>query len=199
MYFKDVLDFARYTNSESDDDISSIEGEEENKEEVSSEEEAEDYQSSMEEEEAEEIEEENISLGESSEGNGGVQKRKKVTFAPETFASSTSSSISAPSSSSPNVTKRIQGLMNKLNESNMQTMFSSMEELYRENSQRGIAMTLSDCSFYFLLILEVTKCLCEVFLKSAIQPILIKDKFAMELVMLVTLLHQKIGSEVGKE
>ena len=106
------------------------------------------------EEEAEEIEEENISLGESSEGDGDVQKKKKVTFAPETFVarqSSTSSSISARSSSSPNVTKRIQGLMNKLNESNMQTMFSSMEELYRENSQRGIAMTLSDCSFYFCL------------------------------------------------
>ncbi|XP_019854558.1 PREDICTED: nucleolar MIF4G domain-containing protein 1-like [Amphimedon queenslandica] len=134
------------------------------------------------EEETEEIEKEDISLGESSEGDGDVQKKKKVTFAPETFVTqnpSTSSSIPT-SSSSPNVNKRIQGLMNKLNESNIQTMFTTIEELYRENSQR-----------------EVTKCFCEVFLKSVIQPILIKDKFAMELVMLVTLLHQKIGSEVG--
>ncbi|XP_019862832.1 PREDICTED: nucleolar MIF4G domain-containing protein 1-like, partial [Amphimedon queenslandica] len=172
-----VLDFARYTNSESDNDISSIEGEVE-EEELPSEEE--DYQSSME-EETEEIEKEDISLGESSEGDRDVQKKKKVTFAPDTFATqkpSTSSSIPA-SSSSPNVNKRIQGLMNKLNESNIQTMFTTMEELYRKNSQR-----------------EVTKCFCEVFLKSVIQPILIKDKFAMELVMLVTLLHQKIGSEV---
>ena len=45
----------------------------------------------------------------------------------------------------------------------------------------------------------MTKCLCGVFLKSVIQPILIKDKFAMELVTLVILLHQIIGSEIGKE
>ena len=45
----------------------------------------------------------------------------------------------------------------------------------------------------------MTKCLCGVFLKSVIQPILIKDKFAMELVTLVTLLHQTIGTEIGKE
>ena len=45
----------------------------------------------------------------------------------------------------------------------------------------------------------MTKCLCGVFLKSVIQPILIKDKFAMELVTLVTLLYQTIGSEIGKE
>ena len=45
----------------------------------------------------------------------------------------------------------------------------------------------------------MTKCLCGVFLKSVIQPILIKDKFAIELVTLVTLLHQIIGSEIGKE
>ena len=51
----------------------------------------------------------------------------------------------------------------------------------------------------FLLISEVTKCLCGVFLKSVIQPILIKDKFVMELVTLVTLLHQTIGTEIGKE
>ena len=44
----------------------------------------------------------------------------------------------------------------------------------------------------------MTKCLCGVFLKSVIQPILIKDKFVMELVTLVTLLHQTIGSEIGK-
>ena len=51
----------------------------------------------------------------------------------------------------------------------------------------------------FLLISEVTKCLCGVFLKSVFQPILIKDKFAMELVTLVTLLHQTIGTEIGKD
>ena len=45
----------------------------------------------------------------------------------------------------------------------------------------------------------MTKCLCGVFLKSVIQPILIKDKFAMELVTLVTLLHQTIGTEIGKD
>ena len=45
----------------------------------------------------------------------------------------------------------------------------------------------------------MTKCLCGVFLKSVIQPILIKDKFAMELVTLVTLLHQTIGNEIGKD
>lgn len=91
------------------------------------------------EEETQEIEKEDISLGESSEGDGDVHKKKKVTFAPETFSTqkpSTSSSIPA-SSSSPNINKKIQGLMNKLNESNIQTIFSSMEELYRENSQRG--------------------------------------------------------------
>ena len=53
--------------------------------------------------------------------------------------------------------------------------------------------------YCFLLISEVTKCLCGVFLKSVIQPILIKDKFTMELVTLVTLLHQTIGNEIGKE
>ena len=91
------------------------------------------------EEETQEIEKEDIFLGESFEGDGDVDKKKKVTFAPETFSTqkpSTFSSIPA-SSSSPNVNKRIQGLMNKLNESNIQTMFSSMEILYRENSQRG--------------------------------------------------------------
>lgn len=41
-----------------------------------------------------------------------------------------------------NITRRLQGLMNKLNESNIQTIFKAIEQLYRDNSHNGEYLSL---------------------------------------------------------
>ena len=76
------------------------------------------------------VEEENKEEADSNDGN--EMKRRRVTFAPDTFTSSSSLVIN----------KKIQGLINRLNESNIQSIFKSMEELYKENSQRGTLLLL---------------------------------------------------------
>ena len=81
------------------------------------------------------VEEEN--KGESDSNDGNEMKRRRVTFAPDTFTSSSASSLV--------INKKIQGLINRLNESNIQSIFKSMEELYKENSQRGTLLLLLLC------------------------------------------------------
>ena len=76
------------------------------------------------------VEEENKEDADSNDGN--EMKRRRVTFAPDTFTSSSSLVIN----------KKIQGLINRLNESNIQSIFKSMEELYKENSKRGTLLLL---------------------------------------------------------
>ena len=76
------------------------------------------------------VEEENKEEADSNDGN--EMKRSNVTFAPDTFTSSSSLVIN----------KKIQGLINRLNESNIQSIFKSMEELYKEDSQRGTLLLL---------------------------------------------------------
>ena len=78
------------------------------------------------------LEEENKEEIDSNDGN--EMKRRRVTFAPDTFTSSSASSLV--------IDKKIQGLINRLNESNIQSIFKSMEELYKENSQRGTLLLL---------------------------------------------------------
>ena len=72
--------------------------------------------------------------GESDSNGGNEMKRRRVTFAPDTFTFSSASSLV--------INKKIQGLINRLNESNIQSIFKSMEELYKENSQRGTLLLL---------------------------------------------------------
>ena len=78
------------------------------------------------------IEEENKEEADSNDGN--EMKRRRVTFALDTFTSSSSSFLV--------INKKIQGLINRLNESNIQSIFKSIEELYKENSQRGTLLLL---------------------------------------------------------
>ena len=77
------------------------------------------------------VEEENKEEADSNDGN--EMKRRRVTFAPDTFTSSSSYLV---------INKKVQGLINRLNESNIQSIFKSMEELYKENSQRGTLLLL---------------------------------------------------------
>lgn len=76
--------------------------------------------------------------------------------------------------------KRVQGLLNRLSESNMQSISIQLEQLYLENSRN-----------------DMNSVVTEVLLKSCITPAMLSDRFMLEHCMLLTLLHCHLGSEVG--
>ncbi|KAL5483805.1 hypothetical protein EMCRGX_G020220 [Ephydatia muelleri] len=76
--------------------------------------------------------------------------------------------------------KRVQGLLNRLSESNMQSISTQLEQLYHENSRNDMNTVVT-----------------EVLLKACVTPAMLSDRFMLEHCMLLTLLHCHMGSEVG--
>jgi nucleolar MIF4G domain-containing protein 1 len=76
--------------------------------------------------------------------------------------------------------KTLQGLVNRLNESNIQSICTQLEQMYTRNSRN-----------------DMNSCLTEVLLKACVSPALLSERFAMLHAMLVAILHSNIGSEVG--
>ena len=52
-------------------------------------------------------------------------------------------------------------------------------------------------SIYQLLYSDMNRTVTEVILGACLQPVLLGDKFAMEHMMVVTLLHNDVGTDVG--
>ncbi|XP_063243900.1 nucleolar MIF4G domain-containing protein 1 [Bacillus rossius redtenbacheri] len=76
--------------------------------------------------------------------------------------------------------KQLKGLLNRLAESNMNSIAQQLDELYMSNSRNDMNETLTQ------LVLE-----------SLISPVLAPERLVMEQVMLVAILHANVGSEVG--
>ncbi|RZB40187.1 nucleolar MIF4G domain-containing protein 1 [Asbolus verrucosus] len=76
--------------------------------------------------------------------------------------------------------KQLKGLLNRLAESNMHNIATQLEELYMNNSRNDMNNTITN------LIIE-----------ALISNILAPERLLMEHVLLVTILHANIGTEVG--
>ncbi|KAL1497289.1 hypothetical protein ABEB36_008279 [Hypothenemus hampei] len=76
--------------------------------------------------------------------------------------------------------KQLKGLLNRLAESNMHNIANQIEQLYMNNSRNDMNETLT------LLIMD-----------SVIDKILTPDRLLMEHVLLITILHANVGTEVG--
>ncbi|XP_077978502.1 nucleolar MIF4G domain-containing protein 1-like [Glandiceps talaboti] len=76
--------------------------------------------------------------------------------------------------------RQMKGYLNRLSESNMQSICTQIEELYLKHSRNDMSETLSSLIF-------------EVCISHTATP----ERLAMEHMMLLSLLHSKVGSEVG--
>ncbi|XP_038077410.1 nucleolar MIF4G domain-containing protein 1-like [Patiria miniata] len=76
--------------------------------------------------------------------------------------------------------KQLKGLINRLSESNIQSIAGQIEELYQSHSRNDMNETLT-----------------QVVLDSCIGPILTGDRLVMEHTMLIAVLNLNIGMEVG--
>ena len=84
----------------------------------------------------------------------------------------------------------------------MQSISSQLEELYRENSRNGQQKKITAFElrrFTDHLLADMNTTLSEVLLKSCVSPALLSDRLALEHMMLVAILHHKVGQEVGKQ
>ncbi|XP_015186213.1 PREDICTED: nucleolar MIF4G domain-containing protein 1 homolog [Polistes dominula] len=76
--------------------------------------------------------------------------------------------------------KQLKGLLNRLAESNMQFIAKQVDELYMCNSRNDMNTILS-----------------ELIMQALISPILTPDRLICEHMMLITILHANVGTEVG--
>lgn len=74
------------------------------------------------------------------------------------------------------------GLLNRLAEANMHNISTQIEELYMNNSRNDMNETVTN------LILE-----------SLISHVTTPERLLIEHVLLITILHANVGTEVGKE
>lgn len=71
--------------------------------------------------------------------------------------------------------------MNRLAESNMHSISSQIEDMYMANSRNDMNETLTQLIF-----------------EALIAPVTTPERLLLEYVLLITILHANIGTEVGK-
>lgn len=76
--------------------------------------------------------------------------------------------------------RTLKGLFNRLAESNMHSIASQIEDLYMNNSRNDMNDTITN------LVLD-----------SAVSPVTSPERLLLEHVMLITILHANVGTEVG--
>ncbi|CAB1418601.1 unnamed protein product [Pleuronectes platessa] len=177
----------------SDEDMSSLDDEKD--EDI--EDEAEGEEEVAEEEEEEEMEEDEEEMDESDENEGDAEEEA---VAPDT---ETSESVPVNTSSTTGkyvpphlrdigddkrkaelvkLKRNVKGLLNRLSEANMASICGQLEEIYMNSSRKDMNDTLT-----------------EVLLAACVTPALMPDRLLMEHVMLVSVLHNSVGIEVGAQ
>ncbi|RDD36878.1 Nucleolar MIF4G domain-containing protein 1 [Trichoplax sp. H2] len=78
------------------------------------------------------------------------------------------------------IRKQMKGYINRLSESNIGIIINQIENLYRNYSRFGVTETLTQLIF-----------------DSCIQNTLIPEKLIMEHVVVITVLHSNVGTEIG--
>ncbi|XP_061195672.1 nucleolar MIF4G domain-containing protein 1-like [Saccostrea echinata] len=76
--------------------------------------------------------------------------------------------------------KQLKGLVNRASEANMSQIFSQIEAVYRSNSRA-----------------EVTEALSAIVIGACVSVTMTPERLAMEMMLLITILHGNIGTEVG--
>ncbi|XP_018378058.1 PREDICTED: nucleolar MIF4G domain-containing protein 1 homolog isoform X2 [Trachymyrmex cornetzi] len=76
--------------------------------------------------------------------------------------------------------KQMKGILNRLAEQNMHTIANQVEEMYMSNSRNCMNIMLST-----------------LMIESIVAPILTPDRLICEHMMLITILHANVGTEVG--
>lgn len=76
--------------------------------------------------------------------------------------------------------KQLKGLLNRLAESNMHIIANQIDELYMSNSRNDMNTILS-----------------ELIMQALIAPVITPDRLICEYMMLITILHANVGTEVG--
>ncbi|XP_034428033.1 nucleolar MIF4G domain-containing protein 1 [Hippoglossus hippoglossus] len=170
----------------SDEDMSSLDDEKD-----------EDIEEEAEEEEDEEMEEDEEEMDESDENEGDTEE--------EAVAPDTETTESVPENTSSTTGKyvpphlrnigddkrkaelvklkrNVKGLLNRLSEANMASICGQLEEIYMNSSRKDMNDTLT-----------------EVLLAACVTPALMPDRLLMEHVMLVSVLHNAVGIEVGAQ
>ena len=71
--------------------------------------------------------------------------------------------------------------MHRLSEANIQSIGSKIEELYRSYSRANMTESLTDAT-----------------MSACVRSTLVPDRLVMEQAMLLAMLHNNVGSEVGK-
>lgn len=76
--------------------------------------------------------------------------------------------------------KQLKGLINRLAESNMHSIASEIEDLYMNNSRN-----------------DMNNALTSLILESVVSEVIVPERLLIEHVVLVTILHANVGTEVG--
>ncbi|EFN71840.1 Nucleolar MIF4G domain-containing protein 1 [Camponotus floridanus] len=76
--------------------------------------------------------------------------------------------------------RQLKGILNRLAEQNMHTIGNQVEEMYMSNSRNNMNVILS-----------------KLMIESIVAPVLTPDRLICEHMMLITILHANIGTEVG--
>ncbi|XP_053267983.1 nucleolar MIF4G domain-containing protein 1 isoform X1 [Pleuronectes platessa] len=177
----------------SDEDMSSLDDEKD--EDI--EEEAEGEEEGAEDEEEEEMEEDEEEMDESDENEGDADEEAVApdTETPESAPVNTSSTTGKyvpphlrdigddkRKAELVKLKRNVKGLLNRLSEANMASICGQLEEIYMNSSRKDMNDTLT-----------------EVLLAACVTPALMPDRLLMEHVMLVSVLHNSVGIEVGAQ
>ncbi|OWF40014.1 nucleolar MIF4G domain-containing protein 1-like [Mizuhopecten yessoensis] len=76
--------------------------------------------------------------------------------------------------------KQLKGLVNRVSQANINPISSQIEEIYRTNSRA-----------------EMNETLAEIILDACVSVVITPERLAMELMMLLAILHGNVGMEVG--
>ncbi|XP_033762079.1 nucleolar MIF4G domain-containing protein 1-like isoform X2 [Pecten maximus] len=76
--------------------------------------------------------------------------------------------------------KQLKGLVNRVSQANMNPISSQIEEMYRSNSRA-----------------EMNETLAGIILDACVSVVITPERLAMELMMLLAILHGNVGTEVG--
>ncbi|XP_019943042.2 nucleolar MIF4G domain-containing protein 1 [Paralichthys olivaceus] len=178
----------------SDEDMASLD--DENEEDIE-EDDDDEVEEGAEEEEEEEMEDDEEEMDESDENEGDTEEEvdapdtKTSEPMPENVSSTTGKYVpphlrntgdDKRKAELEKLKRNVKGLLNRLSEANMASISGQLEEMYMNCSRKDMNDTLT-----------------EVLLAACVTPALMPDRLLMEHVLLVSVLHNAVGLEVGAQ